>query len=127
VRFAREPESIADGAMLTGQDVVYVEAEVGDQTRLTAAALPRVGSMAFAVKTRAELQQLADVTGTEVRYISIDGPEISGDCATVGVGIGVVQPARRKGNWVCTCSSIDLYGKRDGQWQFKVATLRICG
>ncbi|NVB80276.1 MAG: carboxypeptidase regulatory-like domain-containing protein [Kofleriaceae bacterium] len=126
-RFVQEPASIADGEMLMGRDVIYVDADVGDQTRLTPAALPRGRSMAFVVKTRAELQQIADLTGTQVRYISISSAEIIGDCATVGVGVDILQPASKRAISVCSCSSIDLYGKRDGKWQFKVSAFQMCG
>lgn len=125
-RFVQDEESVPDGSMLTRRDVIYIAAEVGDHARVTAGALPGASSRPLVVKTRDELQAIADRTGTRFPYLQITSAEITGDCATVGVGVYIMQPARKQEMLLCCCSTTDVYVKRGGKWQFKVVAQQIC-
>lgn len=125
-RFVQDAESIPDGSTLTDHNVVYVEAEVGDHARVTAGALPRTSPRPFVVKTLPELQAIADGSGTHIPYLSFSSADITGDCATVDLGV-YIMPARNSQVSICTCSATHLYVKRDGKWQFKVEARPLCG
>lgn len=124
-----------DSTLADSRSKVFVEKEIGVRcttdlhcsldAHVNSGAMPRSGLRSYAVKSREDLQALADRTRKDVEHVRFSQVDIVGDCAIVEVGLSAMTPT---GTWdhVRRCRHTDLYEKRDGKWRFKLTAKQTC-
>jgi hypothetical protein len=125
-RYLTDRDALPDGGMLPSTGPVFVVSDADGALRTTHSAIPKAGAGKLVFRTSRDLQADADRLGTEVFYVGFYRATISGDCATIGVGVYFAAPKNSKKIYLCCCSSTDVYERQHGRWVFKKRTEKIC-
>lgn len=125
-RYLTDRDALPDGGMLPSTGPVFVVSDADGALRMTASAIPKAGAGKLVLRTRRDLQADADRLGTEVFFVGFYRATISGDCATIDVGVYFAAPKNSKKIYLCCCSSTDVYERQHGRWVFKKRTEEIC-
>lgn len=124
-RFVESPSSLRGYNGLPERGPLYVASEIDAETRITAAALPRLATRTLEVASTTQLQRIANLRGMPFAYVRIYEAELLGNCAIVQVAAAIMSPACLEEHY-CACHPVDLYERRDGAWQFNGSRDKLC-
>jgi len=118
--------AIPDQGLLRGQMPVLVLREMSQaRVRLRPEAMPAIPHVTFTLLTKQEARTRAEARGENVYYITIDGPQISGDSATLWLGVDLQMPTDTSAP-LCCCVARGEFSKHDGQWRFVRWSMSRC-
>jgi hypothetical protein len=124
-RFAAR--DLPDGNLLGTSARVAVREELPRAgLRLGAAALPQRDGYAFYVISQAAAQLEADRKGREVIFITADAPSVTGEVATISLGVDFAAPKDPKRAKLCCCRGEAQFRRNDGRWTFVKWMSTIC-
>lgn len=86
--------------------------ELGPATR------PEVVGLKLDLVSQAALQERADRLGLAVFFIGVDRPVISGDTATIALGVDIAVPTR-SGPYLCCCTGEARFRRAEPGWTFE--------
>jgi hypothetical protein len=86
--------------------------------RLGNRALPQREGYEFHLAAEAAVQAEANRTGQAVPFIGVDQPLISGDAATLSLGVDLAVPPRPNSVKLCCCVGEGRFRQLDGRWTF---------
>jgi len=98
----------------------------GARLRLGSGALPQREGYEFYIVSEAWAQAEANRTGQAVPFIAVDQPVITGDIATISLGVDLAVrqiPNRVK---LCCCTGRGRFSRVNGQWAFVAWSGIIC-
>jgi hypothetical protein len=89
-------------------------------------ALPRRSGSTFYFLSRSEAQTEADKSGRVVHRLATDEATISGDTATVWLGVDAVAPRVPKVGLLCCCRGLAQFQRVEGNWAFVKWLQHVC-
>ena len=124
-RFAAK--DLPDGNLLGKATRIAIREEMPEAgLTLSRAALPQRDGYSFVLISGAAAQAEADRTGRPVYFITVDQPSISGDTATLSLGVDVVSPREPKTINMCCCTGQGQFRRTGGRWTFVKWAQMIC-
>lgn len=124
-RFVADRSTMASHGLRL-DNTVYVQVELEHHHRISASAFPSVAGRRFVARTRAELQDEAERTGKEVRFIDIWRIYSDGTCGMVWVGLDYVIPKKDEHGRLCCCTGTEVFEKHGESWDFVRRAMEIC-
>jgi len=94
--------------------------------RLESAAVPAVGSYRFFLLSPADAQAAADRDSTPVAFLTVDRPIISGDSATIVIGVDLTLPRTSHQVKLCCCTGSAEFQRTDRGWTFVKWSGMVC-
>ena len=94
--------------------------------RISLKALPASSLHKYVPLSNAAIQAEADRAKETLYFITIDQPVITGDEATVWLGVDLTEPTGSKMVKLCCCASQDLFRRSQERWQFVKSLMRRC-
>jgi hypothetical protein len=94
--------------------------------RITENALPQLPGYEFSLTTKDSAQEKANQVGKMIFDIIINRPHITGEWATIWLGVGATLPADSNMVLLCCCKAHGLFQFIDGRWTFVRWMERIC-
>lgn len=94
--------------------------------RLGVGAPPQREGYEFFLISIGTAQAEADKSRQEVRFITVDRPSITGDAATVSVGVDLVLPREPRVIKLCCCTGYGEFRRTNGRWTFVRWAETIC-
>jgi hypothetical protein len=86
--------------------------------KLGGGALPQLEGYEFYLISGASAQSEAERTQRAITFITVDGPSITDDTATVSLGVDVTAPLRPNEVKLCCCSGEAQFRRAEGRWTF---------
>jgi hypothetical protein len=124
-RFAAK--DVPDGNLLGKATRIAIREEMPEAgLKLGRAAVPQRDGYSFVLISGAAAQAEADRSGRPVYFITVDQPSISGDTATVSLGVDVVSPREPKTINMCCCTGQGQFRRAGGRWAFVKWAQMIC-
>ncbi len=124
-RFAAK--DLPDGNLLGKATRIGIREEMPEAgLKLSRAALPQRDGFSFVLISGAAAQAEADRSGRPVYFITVDQPSITGDTATVSLGVDVVSPREPKTISMCCCTGQGQFRRTGGRWAFVKWARMIC-
>lgn len=125
-----ESKSMPDRQLLPATGPIMVRSEVltpGHGVLLGPAALPESKTVAFQLRSQLELQTLADRRGGPVYFVAVTNVTMSGDTATVWMGVELTTPTTEgSGVKLCCCRQATTYRRFEGAWHLVVRSPAVC-
>ena len=95
--------------------------------KLTPEAVPKLQGVEFYLTSFLDTQRAADATNRPVTFIAADQPTITGDKATLRLGLDVSFPTNPEVVKLCCCSALGEFRRDQGRWVFVKWGEMICG
>jgi hypothetical protein len=110
---------LPDGNLLGSSTRIAIREELRRaKLRLGREALPQREGYEFYLISEAQTQTEADRTSRAVHYITVDQPSITGETATLSVGVDVTFPRVPRVTKLCCCTGHGQFQRIDGRWTF---------
>ena len=120
-------KSLPDFGMMRGTKHIGIREEMpAARLRLDKRALPHVHGFDFYLVAAATLQAQADHIKETVAYVIVDGPVITGDDASVSLGMDIAIPTNSNVGKLCCCDATGKFHRVDGRWTFVKWGLMTC-
>lgn len=124
-RFAAK--NLPDIGLLREQTRIAIREEMpAARLRLDQRALPHVHGLDFYLIAEATAQAQADRTKNNVTFVIVERPVITGDEASVLLGVDIVIPPNPKGAKLCCCDGEAQFRRVNGHWTFVKWGLTRC-
>src|SRR5262245_35173680 len=94
--------------------------------KLTKSALPQREGYEFFLISQADSQAQADASNRHVYFITVDRPAITGDTASISLGVDVTFPSKPAMAKLCCCTGRGEFRRVDGRWTFVKWSEMIC-
>jgi len=94
--------------------------------RIGVKAVPQTLGSEFRLTSLSALQSEADRISTAVYFIAVDSPVITGELATVWLGVSMVLPDKPGVVMLCCCAAEGQFRRVDGRWTFGRWMRRTC-
>ena len=117
---------IPDGILLARKRIAVLQRMPRTGTTLTDRALPQRDGFEFYLLSNQDAQSEADRTGRNVSFIVVDQPAITGDTATLAIGVDFVAPRESKVVKACCCTGFGQFKQVGGKWTFLKWAKMIC-
>ncbi len=118
---------LPDGNLLGKATRIAIREEMPEAgLKLSRAALPQRDGFSFVLISGAAAQAEADRSGRPVYFIAVDQPSITGDTATISLGVDVVSPREPKTISMCCCTGHGQFRRTGGRWAFVKWAQMIC-
>jgi hypothetical protein len=125
-RFAKNPSTMPDHALLGDSAIVNVNTNVGTKWHISLAAILSTQNRKLIGRPYFAMQDEADSTGHDIYYINISDVTSDGSCAFVSAGVDFMTPTSKHIWTLCCCTGHDIYEKRDGHWTFVRSDYELC-
>jgi len=118
---------IPDLGLVEDRTHVFVRREMfGDGLLLGPDALPAMPGVKFELVALKEAEARAAHSGRNVVFISVDRPQVSGDTASIWLGVDIAVPPRSGVIKMCCCTSLAEFRRADDRWAFVKYSRTTC-
>jgi hypothetical protein len=117
---------LPDRVMLPADPPFLLMEEVAStRLKITRPTIPETPGW-FKVRPFAKLQEKADTSKKTLFFVVIRRVSVTGESATLEVGVDVVYANQQGGTKYCCCTARDQYVREKGGWRFAKREATIC-
>jgi hypothetical protein len=119
-------KDIPDLQMLDASQPIGIRT-VMPQARLTLTdAVPAVDGYRFFLLSPADAQAAADKDAKPIAFVTVDQPAITGDSATISIGVDMALPAGSRLVKLCCCTGSAEFRRGPAGWTFVKWSTMVC-